>query len=129
MPECWFFSKYGECSNPECQYLHIDPTSKAKECLWYSRGFCKHGPNCRNRRIRKVIYTLYLTGFCPYGPFCEHPHSKHDSVNQMSNELGGQRHESNSNVASNAGNFDNVVCFKCGNKGHLANRCPSSRRY
>ena len=28
MPECYFFSKYGECSNKDCQYLHIDPNSK-----------------------------------------------------------------------------------------------------
>jgi cleavage and polyadenylation specificity factor subunit 4 len=43
MPECWFFTKYGECSNPECLYLHIDPASKIKPCPWYARGFCKHG--------------------------------------------------------------------------------------
>jgi cleavage and polyadenylation specificity factor subunit 4 len=43
MPECWFYAKYGECSNPECMYLHIDPASKMKECAWYARGFCKHG--------------------------------------------------------------------------------------
>lgn len=33
----------GECSNKECQYLHIDPQSKIKDCPWYDRGFCKHG--------------------------------------------------------------------------------------
>ena len=33
----------GECSNKECQYLHIDPESKIKDCPWYDRGFCKHG--------------------------------------------------------------------------------------
>lgn len=43
MPECWFFTKYGECSNPECLYLHIDPATKIKPCPWYIRGFCKHG--------------------------------------------------------------------------------------
>lgn len=44
MPECWFYSKYGECCNgDECMYLHIDPESKQKECPWYARGFCKHG--------------------------------------------------------------------------------------
>ena len=32
MPECWFYTKYGECSNPECLYLHIDPDSKIKAC-------------------------------------------------------------------------------------------------
>jgi hypothetical protein len=35
----------GECSNKECQYLHIDPQSKIKDCPWYDRGFCKHGKN------------------------------------------------------------------------------------
>ena len=43
MPECWFFTNYGECSNPECMYLHIDPDSKTKECPWYLRGFCQKG--------------------------------------------------------------------------------------
>jgi cleavage and polyadenylation specificity factor subunit 4 len=43
MPECWFYTKLGECTNPECLYLHIDPESKVKECAWYARGFCKHG--------------------------------------------------------------------------------------
>lgn len=55
MPECFFFSKFGktqsslilitsgECSNPECMYLHINPEDKMKECPWYARGFCKHG--------------------------------------------------------------------------------------
>ncbi len=43
MPECWFYSNYRECSNAECMYLHVDPESKIRECLWYNRGFCKHG--------------------------------------------------------------------------------------
>lgn len=33
MPECWFFTKNGECSNPECLYRHIDPNSKIR---WHS---------------------------------------------------------------------------------------------
>ncbi|OON13626.1 hypothetical protein X801_10599 [Opisthorchis viverrini] len=28
MPECYFFSKFGECMNKECPFLHIDPASK-----------------------------------------------------------------------------------------------------
>lgn len=43
MPECWFYAKYGECSNPECMYLHVDPESKVKDCPWYATGFCKLG--------------------------------------------------------------------------------------
>ncbi|RMC17621.1 hypothetical protein DUI87_05285 [Hirundo rustica rustica] len=42
MPECYFYSKFGECSNKECPFLHIDPESKIKDCPWYDRGFCKH---------------------------------------------------------------------------------------
>ena len=42
MPECYFFSKYGECSNKDCQYLHIDPNSKVGSalCLVLSRPAC-----------------------------------------------------------------------------------------
>src|ERR1043165_3562875 len=43
MPECWFYSRYGECSNEDCMYLHIDPESKIKECALVARGFFKHG--------------------------------------------------------------------------------------
>jgi cleavage and polyadenylation specificity factor subunit 4 len=44
MPECWFFTKYGECCNgEECLYLHVDPEKRRVECPWYARGFCKHG--------------------------------------------------------------------------------------
>lgn len=71
MPECWFFTKYGECSNPECLYLHVDPNSKARECQWYARGFCKHGPHCRNKHVRNTACQLYLTGFCPFGSECQ----------------------------------------------------------
>nr|XP_014426973.1 putative cleavage and polyadenylation specificity factor subunit 4-like protein [Pelodiscus sinensis] len=43
MPECYFYSKFGECSNRECPFLHIDPASRIKDCPWYNRGFCKQG--------------------------------------------------------------------------------------
>eukprot|EP00158_Paraphelidium_tribonemae_P005134 Partr_v1_DN27181_c1_g1_i1_m15937 putative Polycomb group ring finger len=78
MPECWFYSNYGECSNAECMYLHIDPESKIKECPWYNRGFCKHGPTCRNKHARKNACQAYLTGFCPLGPECPRGHAKHE---------------------------------------------------
>jgi len=76
MPDCWFFTKYGECHNPECLYLHIDPNSKLRQCPWYARGFCKHGPSCRNKHARHTICQLYLTGFCPLGPNCQLAHPR-----------------------------------------------------
>lgn len=44
MPVCYFFQKFGECNNKECQYMHVDADSmKMRDCSWYDRGFCKHG--------------------------------------------------------------------------------------
>ena len=33
----------GRCDNKDCQYQHIDPADKIKDCPWYDRGFCRHG--------------------------------------------------------------------------------------
>ena len=41
MPECFFFSKYGECSNEDCVFRHIRPEDKMRDCPWYARGFCR----------------------------------------------------------------------------------------
>lgn len=45
----------GQCSNKECQYLHIDPMSKIKDCPWFDRGFCKHGKNNQILGTRTVM--------------------------------------------------------------------------
>ncbi|KAJ2095445.1 hypothetical protein GGI16_005205 [Coemansia sp. S142-1] len=77
MPECTFFAASGRCtSGDECQYLHINPESKIKECLWYARGFCKHGPKCRSKHVRKLICPSYRFGFCPLGPNCPNTHPR-----------------------------------------------------
>lgn len=44
MPECYFFSRFGQCMNKECAFLHLDPESKIRgrdifsidRCYWYS---------------------------------------------------------------------------------------------
>lgn len=72
MPECLFFSRNGFCTqSPDCLYLHIDPLSKVAPCPNYERGFCKLGPTCPKRHIRKQICIRWLTGFCPNGAKCE----------------------------------------------------------
>jgi len=45
-----------------------------QDCPWYDRGFCRHGPNCKNRHTRKVLCQNYLCGFCPEGPRCTLSH-------------------------------------------------------
>lgn len=180
MPECYFFSKFGECNNRECPFLHIDPSSKLKDCAWYDRGFCRHGPNCKNRHVRRVICQCYLNGFCLDGPKCKFMHPKfelpvYDNKEQVKKALitchfcGETGHKAVScfkvqqgqiPVSVQDGNkietqpqiqsspqvqtsqpsivssikplpdyrnpmrpLDQVTCFKCGEKGHYANKC------
>jgi len=76
MPECFFFSRYGECTNDECMYRHVVADSRRMECPFYARGFCKHGPRCRYKHVQKVACANYLGGFCPKGPACRFGHAK-----------------------------------------------------
>ncbi|CAG5126779.1 unnamed protein product [Candidula unifasciata] len=175
MPECFFFSKFGQCSNKECPFLHIDPKNKVRDCPWYDRGFCRHGPSCKNRHVRRVICQCYLNGFCLDGPNCKYVHpsfripdpdpvfaqkkqnivchlcmqpghkaiqchaarqsnmiqgSGDDSSNQTSQSFSHTQHQqAQQQVHSHPGQrerrpLDQITCFKCGDKGHFANRCP-----
>lgn len=146
MPECWFFTKNGECSNPECLYRHIDPNSKIRDCAWYARGFCKHGPECKNKHTRRLPCPLYLTGFCPKGKECDKGHPKFEIptssvvwndnkagvlVDHMKFQSGNaptQNHgagPSKAHLAPTAGYrpIEEVLCYKCGERGHFANHC------
>ncbi|XP_014812065.1 PREDICTED: putative cleavage and polyadenylation specificity factor subunit 4-like protein [Calidris pugnax] len=76
MPQCYFYSKFGECGNKDCPFLHIDGTTSATGCPWYDRGFCRHGPLCKYRHTRRVMCSNYLVGFCPEGPKCKFMHLK-----------------------------------------------------
>ncbi|XP_060058667.1 putative cleavage and polyadenylation specificity factor subunit 4-like protein isoform X4 [Erinaceus europaeus] len=78
MPECYFYSKFGDCNNKECPFLHTDPASKTRTCLWYDQGFCKDGPLCKYPHVRKKMCINYLAGFCSEGPKCQFAHPKMD---------------------------------------------------
>ncbi|KAF9015257.1 hypothetical protein BDQ17DRAFT_1340745 [Cyathus striatus] len=148
MPECWWFAKYGYCSaGDECLYAH--PKERKVECPDYNRGFCKLGPTCPRKHVRKVACQLYLTGFCPMGPDCARGHPKPNLPPAKAYEppeppstrdLGppppgyGRYADFDRSQAVAAGpgtgvqvpsrrNLDDVLCFKCGEKGHYANHC------
>ncbi|XP_009706789.1 PREDICTED: putative cleavage and polyadenylation specificity factor subunit 4-like protein [Cariama cristata] len=76
MPECYFYSKFGECSNKDCPFLHVDATTSTMGCPWYDRGFCRHGPLCKYKHTRRAMCANYLVGFCPEGPKCKFMHLK-----------------------------------------------------
>ncbi len=125
----YFFSKFGECSNPECMYLHIDPTSKLKECAWYARGFCRHGPSCKHKHVRKAVCQAYLTGFCPKGPECPFGHPKYELPIVGEDPQGtGSTVPLIPSTTSGFRSLSDVTCFKCMEKGHYANQCPKRRK-
>ncbi|CAH6776369.1 unknown_gene_13491 [Phodopus roborovskii] len=71
MPVCYFHSKFGNCSNKDCSFLHVKPAPKLQDCPWYDQGFCKDGPLCKYRHVHQVMCLNYFTGFCPEGPKCQ----------------------------------------------------------
>uniref|UniRef100_A0A8C6BUX0 Cleavage and polyadenylation specificity factor subunit 4 n=1 Tax=Monodon monoceros TaxID=40151 RepID=A0A8C6BUX0_MONMO len=77
MPVCYFYSKFGDCSNKECPFLHVKPALKTRDCPWYDQGFCKDaGPLCKYRHVRRIMCINYSAGFCPEGPKCQFAHPK-----------------------------------------------------
>uniref|UniRef100_K7GJV3 Cleavage and polyadenylation specificity factor subunit 4 n=1 Tax=Pelodiscus sinensis TaxID=13735 RepID=K7GJV3_PELSI len=144
MPECYFYSKFGECSNRECPFLHIDPASRIKDCPWYNRGFCKQAQLCKYKHTRRVMCVNYLAGFCPEGPKCKFMHFTY--VLGMFAETQGldlpttgapgvKAAPCQMKKAQETGGYPytvlrplgQVTCFKCGEKGHYANKCRKSR--
>jgi len=153
MPECWFFAKYGECTNVDCNFLHISPEEKIQTCPWYYRGFCKHGPKCRYKHTAAVICPSFLTGFCSSGLKCKFAHPSFDipkeetiqkkkivfpptlppppiqiiphHQQQLQQQL--QQRNDLKPVQQQYRSIAEVLCFKCKQKGHYANKCTNKK--
>lgn len=82
---------------------------KSLDCQWYDRGFCRHGPNCKNRHTRKVICQNYLCGFCLDGPRCTYSHPSFDIPNAHEHAPAQRKQV--------------YVCDFCGETGHKAYAC------
>ncbi|OQV15959.1 Cleavage and polyadenylation specificity factor subunit 4 [Hypsibius exemplaris] len=110
MPECYFFSKFNSCSNRDCPFLHIKPEDKIKDCAWFTRGFCRHGENCKHRHTERNMCRLYLFGFCPDGPNCKFAHARFE-IPPPDEKIAQRR--------------SNLICRSCGEPGHKAIACPT----
>ena len=135
MPECYFFSQYGECTNEDCLYLHITNLERTEVCPWFERGFCKHGHACRNRHVKKPMCERFLAGFCPDGSNCMAGHPKYgvleetrrchqcNKIGHMSSQCPEGRGGRGRGRGSGA-----FVCYNCQGTGHMARECPNARR-
>jgi len=153
MPQCQFFSaEGGSCNRPECPFLHVTEEDKVKDCPWFDRGFCKHGPNCRNRHMLRQACPEFLAGFCPKGPNCAFQHPRFEIPTLADMKGTGKRIEINHNIVCSKCNvvghseqdctvlpeesrkllklrpLKKVMCFKCGDMGHYANMCPNPKK-
>ena len=107
MPTCYFYSNFQKCENKDCPFQHISPENRIPECPWYARGFCKHGPACKRRHVRKVMCLDYMIGFCPEGPDCEYEHPRFElPVSDQTMAV--------------------IQCHYCQKFGHKSNVCPDN---
>ncbi|XP_030062427.1 putative cleavage and polyadenylation specificity factor subunit 4-like protein isoform X4 [Microcaecilia unicolor] len=130
----------------QCEFLHEYDMTKMPECFFYS----KFGPACKHRHTRRVMCVNYLAGFCPEGPKCKFVHPKFDMLcisDHMKTTVHPPRLQDFSLLSSNIlvqsrlqkpqgaaaypcgmlRPLEQVTCFKCGDKGHYANKCSKSR--
>ncbi|VDK78662.1 unnamed protein product [Litomosoides sigmodontis] len=114
--QCEFLHEYDlmACSNRECPFRHIDPESKIKDCPWYDRGFCRHGPFCKHRHRRRVLCPNYLAGFCPDGRECKYAHPSFNIPPVDTTQILRARGQYNIGI----------VCHNCHERGHKATYCP-----
>lgn len=154
MPECYFYTRFSKsffhgfmpekslieffgltdaCHNKECPFLHIDPESKVRPCPWYDRGFCRHGPNCRHRHVRKVLCLNYLAGFCPDGKECKFVQYVVRTLLGIGNRCLKTFFRSPQfdlpqldEIAKNARKAG-IICHLCQEAGHKSYQCPKNQ--
>uniref|UniRef100_A0A665TBT9 Cleavage and polyadenylation specificity factor subunit 4 n=1 Tax=Echeneis naucrates TaxID=173247 RepID=A0A665TBT9_ECHNA len=119
----------------QCEFLHEYDMTKMPECYFYS----KFGPDCRHRHTRRVICVNYLVGFCPEGKSCKFMHPRFELPMGASEQPPLPQQTQNQTKVrtrllivfltnSSPGQrgprpLDQVTCYKCGEKGHYANKC------
>lgn len=125
VPPCAFYERLGECTNPECPFVHARPSEKQAECAAYRRGFCPQGPICKLRHVVREPCPYYMAGFCPLGPRCPlgHPiQETHDRTTVSKRILAKMLVERADDPTFNR----TATCYRpgCFDPGHLAPNCP-----
>ncbi|XP_063819732.1 putative cleavage and polyadenylation specificity factor subunit 4-like protein isoform X2 [Pseudophryne corroboree] len=138
MPECYFYSKFG----PACKHRH----TRRVICTNYLVGFCPEGPICKYVHPKTDLVLCSPDHLkhaaapqrvtvpslpCDPEPIVKHqaflmelPHLSHLTVISMMHERFRKMHETS---CGGLRPLEQVTCFKCGDRGHYANKCSKSR--
>ncbi len=124
MQPCQFMQEFGQCTNPDCPYLHTSKDEFQRDCPWYERGFCRHGPNCRQgKHVRRMACPDYLAGFCIRGPGCAYGHPNFNIQPSAVARAPGGAIELETVMK-----MQQVICANCSKPGHIVAECPLPTR-
>eukprot|EP01059_Diplonema_ambulator_P030579 TRINITY_DN5297_c0_g2_i1.p1 TRINITY_DN5297_c0_g2~~TRINITY_DN5297_c0_g2_i1.p1 ORF type:complete len:365 (+),score=29.02 TRINITY_DN5297_c0_g2_i1:86-1180(+) len=126
IPECFYYQRFGECSNPECVFRHVSLDDKIPECAAYRRGFCRYGPRCRLKHIKREACPNYMAGLCIEGTKCKlgHPTLKYVTEDEIKARLAkGEGIEEAGVDPMPPQPATGIICHKCGEPGHIAPEC------
>ncbi|XP_067403387.1 putative cleavage and polyadenylation specificity factor subunit 4-like protein isoform X2 [Emydura macquarii macquarii] len=132
MPECYFYSKFG----PLCKYKH----TRRVMCVNYLAGFCPQGSKCKfmhpkadltlcNVALSQVLLPPSLAAD---GERLDEQQAPEAPL--LSRQPGARAARCQVKKLQEAGGcpygtlrpLGQVTCFKCGEKGHYANKCSKS---
>eukprot|EP00064_Thunnus_orientalis_P002771 superscaffoldBa00000213_g2779 len=132
---CEFFMRAACIKGPDCRHRH----TRRVICVNYLVGFCPEGKSCKFMHPR---FELPM-GASEQPPLPQQTQNQTKpvptigrsslSLIQLTNSSPGQRPQNHvmnagaqqNNMTSNRGPrpLDQVTCYKCGEKGHYANKC------
>ncbi|CAG8631682.1 20969_t:CDS:2 [Cetraspora pellucida] len=132
LPKCVNYVVFGVCLSPNCVFAHGDYNIEI--CQDFERGLCIKGPKCKKKHVKKAACASFIAGNCPKGVACSEFHPKLELPEEQivfeipEQKFGatyaqGQRWSSRS-YQFRRHNFD-IICFRCGKKGHKAYNCRS----
>lgn len=144
--DCPWYDR-GFCRHgPHCRHRHV----RRVLCTNYLAGFCPEGPKCKymhprfelpappdQKTVDKNKPPVIICHFCgEHGHKAIHCNKMSEHHHQKELQMLINNSEENKKVEGNSGiitggtprpplkKLEDVTCYKCGSKGHYANKCP-----
>ncbi|CAG0900774.1 unnamed protein product [Darwinula stevensoni] len=136
--DCPWYDR-GFCRHgPNCRHRH----TRRVMCFNYLAGFCPDGPSCKYKhprfelplvpddpaqaRMKKLLYNCHYCGESGHKIYqCfKLPPEIREAQTRAYNELMNKYTNMTEQPKGPSRPLEEVTCFKCGGKGHYANKCP-----